>query len=259
MTTSSSLRIVAVPAFQDNYLWVMRQGTNAVLVDPGDAKPVLDYLETEKLTLVAILVTHHHADHIGGLPEILDRFKVPVYGPRDERIAAITHRVGEKDQVSLPEINAKFEVIEVPGHTRAHIAYYGEHSLFCGDTLFACGCGRMFEGTPPQMWGSLKKLAALPGNTKFYCAHEYTMANIAFAKAVEPANQALAQRALRDAALREKNIPTVPATIGEEIATNPFFRCEEPEVIAAASTRLGRAPVDAAETFGAIREWKNKF
>lgn len=259
MSNHAKLQIVPVPAFQDNYLWVLRRGGFAALVDPGDATPVLDYLDHEKLKLTAVLVTHHHADHIGGLPEVLARHAVPVYGPRDERIDAITQRVGEGDIVALPELDARFRVIEVPGHTRAHIAYYGEEVLFCGDTLFACGCGRMFEGTPPQMHASLQKLAALPADTKFYCAHEYTMANIAFAKAVEPNNRALAQRALADATLREKNIPTVPSTIGAEIATNPFFRCMEPEVIASATARLGHAPADAAETFGVIREWKNKF
>ncbi len=259
MSQDSQLRIVPVPAFQDNYLWVLRRNGFAALVDPGDAKPVLDYLEAENLKLVAVLVTHHHADHIGGLPEVLARHPVPVYGPREERIGAITHRIGEGDRVDLAELGASFTVIEVPGHTRSHISYYGENVLFCGDTLFACGCGRMFEGTPPQMLASLQKLADLPPDTKFYCAHEYTMANIAFAKAVEPGNAALAKRALSDAALRVKNIPTVPSTIAAEIATNPFFRCSEPDVVAAAAIRLGHPPVDAAETFGAIREWKNKF
>lgn len=259
MSHEPQLQIVPVPAFQDNYLWVLRRGSHAALVDPGDAKPVLDYLAAENLQLTAVLVTHHHADHIGGLPAVLERHPVPVYGPHEERIAAISRRVVENDVVSLPELGASFRVIEVPGHTRSHIAYFGEGALFCGDTLFACGCGRMFEGTPPQFLGSLEKLAALPPDTKFYCAHEYTMANIAFAKAVEPGNQALARRALSDAALREKNVPTVPSTIAAELATNPFLRCREPGVIAAATGRLDRPPADAAETFGAIREWKNKF
>jgi len=252
-------QIVPVPAFKDNYLWVLRKGAAAAVVDPGDAAPVLAYLDRKQLRLTAILLTHHHADHIGGVPQLLNRFKVPVHGPRDERIDCITHHVVEGDRVELAQIGATFRVIEVPGHTRAHIAYYGEKVLFCGDTLFACGCGRMFEGTPPQMHASLQKLAALPADTRFYCAHEYTMTNIAFAKAVEPGNQALAERALSDAALRGKNLPTVPSTIGSEIATNPFLRCTQPEVIAAAAARLGRAPANPAETFGAIREWKNNF
>jgi len=259
MQNSSELQIVPVPAFKDNYLWVLRRGNHAALVDPGDAQPLLDYLAAEKLTLCAILITHHHADHIGGLPALLERFKVPVHGPHDERIDAITHRVVEGDRVAIAELGVTLEVIEVPGHTRAHIAYYGENSLFCGDTLFVCGCGRMFEGTAPQMHASLQKLASLPADTHFYCAHEYTLANIAFARAVEPGNQLLAQRELKEAALREKNIPTVPSTIGRELATNPFLRCSQPEVIAAATQRLGRPPANAAETFGAIREWKNSF
>ncbi len=259
MPNAAGYQIVPVPAFKDNYLWVLRKGAAAVVVDPGDAAPVLAYLDREKLRLAAILLTHHHADHIGGVPALLERFKVPVHGPRDERIETITRHVVEGEHVELPEIGASFKVIEVPGHTCAHIAYYGEKVLFCGDTLFACGCGRMFEGNPAQMHASLQKLAALPADTRFFCAHEYTLANIAFARAVEPGNRALAERAQSDAALREKNIPTVPSSIGREIATNPFFRCSEPEVIAAAAARLGRAPANAAETFGAIREWKNSF
>jgi len=259
MPNSPAYQIVAVPAFKDNYLWVLRKDAAAVVVDPGDAAPVLAYLEREKLRLTAILLTHHHADHIGGVPQLLARYPVPVHGPRDERIATITRHVAEGERVELTEIGASFKVIEVPGHTRTHIAYYGEKVLFCGDTLFACGCGRMFEGNPVQMHASLQKLAALPAATRFYCAHEYTLANIAFARAVEPGNQALAERERSDAALREKSIPTVPSTIGREIATNPFLRCAEPEVIAAAAARLGGQPGGPAETFGAIREWKNNY
>ena len=259
MSNDTDFQIVPVPAFQDNYLWVLRKGAAAIVVDPGDAGPVLDYLARENLRLVAILLTHHHADHIGGVPQLLAHFRIPVLGPRDERIGNTTRQVVEGDLIELPEVGASFKVIEVPGHTRTHIAYYGEKVLFCGDTLFACGCGRMFEGTAVQMYASMQKLAALPANTRVYCAHEYTLANIAFARAVEPGNPALAERAASDAALRNKNLPTVPSTIGRELDTNPFMRCAQPEVIAAAAARLGAQPAGPAETFGAIREWKNKF
>jgi hydroxyacylglutathione hydrolase len=252
-------QIVPVPAFKDNYLWVLRKGDCAAVVDPGDAAPVLDYLQANRLRLTAILITHHHNDHIGGVPALTERFPAKVYAPRDDRIGIATQRVGEGDTVTLEELDAHFKVLEVPGHTRAHIAYAGDGSLFCGDTLFAAGCGRMFEGTPPQMHASLQKIAALPADTAVYCAHEYTLSNIAFARAVEPDNAALAQREKDARVLRDRNIPTVPSPLSLELATNPFLRCAEPSVRAAAQSRLGHAPADAAETFGAIREWKNSF
>jgi hydroxyacylglutathione hydrolase len=253
------LEIVPLPAFQDNYIWTLRQGGHAAVVDPGEAGPVKQYLARERLRLVAILATHHHPDHVGGIAELVAAGKVPVYGPKGEPIPAMTHPVAQDDRLEIPELAATFSVLAIPGHTRAHVAYYGLGSLFCGDTLFACGCGRVFEGTPEQMLHSLTKLAALPDETKVYCGHEYTLANIRFARAVDPENQMLAAREARARKLRDAGLPTLPSTLGEERATNPFLRCAEPAVVESANKYLGARASDPARVFAAIREWKNKF
>jgi len=252
------LEIVPVKAFKDNYIWTLRDGKRAAVVDPGDARPVIEYLTREKLELVAILATHHHADHVGGIPQLLERGRVPVYGPRGEPIETLTRAVGEGDTVTIPELDVSFAVLDIPGHTRAHIAYYGAECLFCGDTLFACGCGRVFEGTPEQMYASLEKLRALPDSTKVYCGHEYTLANIGFARAVEPGNEALGAREARDRGLREAGKPTLPTTLGDEKATNPFLRCLEPAVVESANKYLGARAADPVRVFAAIRDWKNR-
>lgn len=252
------LEIVPVKAFKDNYIWTLRDGKHAAVVDPGEARPVIDYLAREKLELVAILATHHHADHVGGIPALLERSRVPVYGPRGEPIETLTRAVGEGDTVTIPELDLSFAVLDIPGHTRAHIAYYGADCLFCGDTLFACGCGRVFEGTPEQMYASLEKLRALPDSTRVYCGHEYTLANIGFARSVEPGNAALDAREGRDRRLREAGKPTLPTTLGEEKATNPFLRCLEPAVVESANKYLGARAADPVRVFAAIRDWKNR-
>ena len=261
------LEIVRLHAFNDNYIWLLRRNDSAVVVDPGDEAPVLAYLEEHHLTLSAILVTHHHGDHIGGIDDLLAHpglHRVPVFGPAGEAIASVSNPLVDGDRVELPQIGASFDVIAVPGHTRGHIAYYGRniHScgvLFCGDTLFACGCGRIFEGTPQQMWRSLARLAELPGETRAYCAHEYTQANIRFALAVEPGNKALQIRAEQVTRLRAEDQATVPSLLSDELATNPFLRWDAPEVIAAASRYSGQTVTEAEQVFTAIREWKNKF
>ena len=253
------MKIVPLKAFKDNYIWTLRNATHAAVVDPGEAPPVLAYLAAEGLKLAAILATHHHPDHVGGIAELLGSHRCPVYGPRNEPIPTLTHPVSEGDVLGIPELGAEFSVLDIPGHTRAHIAYYGLESLFCGDTLFACGCGRVFEGTPEQMYASLAKLLALPDQTKVYCGHEYTLANMQFAKAVEPANAALAAREKRDQALRDRGLPTLPSTLADEKATNPFLRCREPAVVESANKYLGSRIGDPVSVFSAIRRWKNEF
>lgn len=257
----SKLSVLAVPAFNDNYLWLVHDSTHAIVIDPGDAEPILAALDARKLTLVAILLTHHHADHIGGVPDLLQRFKVPVFGPAHEKISAVTHALTEGDRITIKELQLGLSVLDVPGHTRGHIAYVaaGHGWLFCGDTLFAGGCGRLFEGSPAQMVTSLAKLATLPDATEVYCAHEYTLSNLRFAHEVEPGNHALAARIQTEKAKRDQGIPTVPSTIGLEKATNPFMRYLEPEIVGRlqAEGRLGS--IEPIAAFAALREWKNTF
>ena len=266
MPSSSVFSVHPVPAFQDNYLWVIHKDGFAAVVDPGDAAPVLEYLGASALQLKAIICTHHHADHVGGVERLLDllelRGKIPVFGPATERIPARSHALREGDRIVVPGIELALDILDVPGHTAGHIAYFGQGMLFCGDTLFACGCGRLFEGTAEQMTASLTKLKRLPPETKVYCAHEYTMANIKFAEVVEPDNGDLKLRKAFCAARRHRHLPTVPSTINLELATNPFLRWDQPTVQAAAAARLkrdiGSHPAPAL-VFGAIREWKNNF
>jgi len=252
------IEIVPIPAFEDNYIWLIRNETSAVAVDPGDAGPVVDYLQRHQIRLVAILLTHHHADHTGGAAELQRRFDIPVYGPRREAIASITHPLGEGDLIDFPSLGCTFQVLDVPGHTAGHIAYYGINSLFCGDALFACGCGRLFEGTAPQMHASLAKFSALPDDTGVYCAHEYTLENIRFAKAVEPGNTALTEREHKEHETRSQGLPTLPSSIGLEKLTNPFLRCDVPAVIAAATRFAGHPLMAPGEVFAAIRQWRDQ-
>ena len=251
--------IHAVPAFKDNYIWMLENGRDAVAVDPGDDAPVEAFLAARKLRLAAVLATHHHADHVGGLPALASRWKCPTFGPAREVSATLDRRLAEGDRFVVPALGVELATLDIPGHTAGHIALVGGGMLFCGDTLFACGCGRLFEGTPAQMVDSLGKLARLPADTRVYCGHEYTLANIRFAEAVEPGNERLAQRRIRDEARRARGEPTLPSTIGEELETNPFLRCAEPAVVAAAQRRAGRTLAGITEVFAEIREWKNAF
>lgn len=258
------INVYPVPAFQDNYLWLFHREGNkeAYVVDPGDAEPVLTALKQRGLNLSGILITHHHMDHTGGIDELLRHFSVPVYGPQSSRIQQINHPLKQGDQLAL-EPDISFQVMEVPGHTLDHIAYFAQTEeqalLFCGDTLFAGGCGRLFEGSAAQMYSSLNKLASLPANTAVYCAHEYTLANLAFAQAVEADNAELAARIERDKDTRARQQPTVPSSIGLELATNPFLRCRETSVKTAVEQREGKSLSTPADVLGAVRQWKDNF
>ncbi len=255
------IQAIPVPAFRDNYLWLLTRAESkaAAVVDPGDAAPVLVALAAADAALEAIIITHHHADHIGGVSELLGRFPgAEVYAPDDDRIAGATRTVGEGDRVYVACLDCDFEVLEVPGHTSTHIAYYGDGKLFCGDTVFACGCGRLFEGTSEQMHNSLSKVMGLPDDTGIYCAHEYTLSNIAFAKRVEPDNPALLERERDARRLRDGGHPTVPSLLALEKRTNPFMRFDVPAVIAAAERHAGHPLDGAAAVFGAVRRWKDQ-
>lgn len=256
------LRVTAIPAFADNYLWLIHARTDptqVLVVDPGDAQAVTETLETQQLTLRGILATHHHPDHVGGVEELLARTHVPVFGPANEAIPGAPQPLREGQTVEFDDLGLKFEILDVPGHTAGHIAYVGHGALFCGDTLFSAGCGRLFEGTPAQMTASLQKLARLPMSTAVHCAHEYTLSNLRFAEAVEPANMDVAQHLQHCQALRAKGQATVPSDIGRELSINPFLRLDVETVKQAASRHAGRRLDSETETFAVLREWKNNF
>ena len=261
------LAFYPLPAFQDNYLWLLTRAgaAGAFVVDPGDAAPVAQELERRGLALEGILLTHHHLDHTGGVDALLRRWPVPVFGPHNPAIPQVSEALAEGDRLSV--LGAEFEVLAVPGHTLDHIAlfYPGDGAaeppaLLCGDTLFAGGCGRLFEGTAAMMWESLGKLAQLPTQTRVYCAHEYTLDNLRFARAADPDNHRLEQRWRNAKATRRQGLPTLPSTIGLERDTNPFLRCVEIVGGASAPQELGAVPCDRpAQAFAALRKWKDRF
>lgn len=255
------LKVEPVPAFNDNYIWLIIQSDNnhIAIVDPGDAGPVLDRINSDNLIPSAILITHHHGDHTGGVKELLRYFKIPVYGPQGEQIPGRSQGLAEGDRVELKDLSIQFSVLDMPGHTAGAIAYYGGGMVFVGDTLFMSGCGRLFEGTPGQMHHSLRKLAALPDETLVYCAHEYTLANLKFAAAVEPGNPDIKQR-IRDCQTQRNNKePTVPGNIAVEKLTNPFLRTHVAAVAAAADRYSNSKLANEIDVFAAIRNWKDSF
>jgi hydroxyacylglutathione hydrolase len=255
----SAVSIVALRAFRDNYIWCLHNGQDAAVVDPGDAAPVLEYLRRHRLQLRAVICTHHHADHVGGNAALLVEYSAAVFGPAREHIPGVTQPVKEGDHIRIESLDLEFRVLAIPGHTAGHVAYVGEGVLFCGDTLFSCGCGRLFEGTPRQMVESLRKLAELPPETLVYCGHEYTLSNIRFARAAEPGNPALARRQTEVETLLKRGLPSLPSRIGTELSTNPFLRAHLPALAYTASQRAGSPLADEVEVFAALREWKNTF
>lgn len=252
------MQLHPLPAFADNYIWTLTDDASQVLiVDPGEAGPVRDFLR-DGLQPAAILLTHHHADHIGGTAELLETWpNLPVIAPQDERIRHTTRIVGQGDTVEVGQW--RLDVLEIPGHTLTHIAFHGHGVVFCGDTLFSLGCGRLFEGTPAQMRASLTKLASLPPETRICCGHEYTVNNSRFASVVEPGNLTLRRRSEEARTMRDRGLPTLPSTLADELAANPFLRVDAPEVRQSLRARLGREPIDSVEAFAELRRWKDGF
>ena len=257
------LEIIPLPALKDNYnyIWLLinKSSGHVAIVDPGEAEPLLELLESEDLSPIAILITHHHWDHVNGIAKITEKYDIPVYTPKTESVDGSTHPVGEGDVVPLAELDLTLNILDVPGHTSGAIAYYAEGMVFSGDTLFTAGCGRMFEGTPPQMHASLSKFKSLPDDTLLYCGHEYTVSNLQFAATVEPENKAIQQRLVEAKQSRANNLPTVPATLAIEKETNPFLRCEQVDVIDAANQHSGKIFDVPHDVFAGLRLWKDSF
>jgi hydroxyacylglutathione hydrolase len=256
------LQVSPVRAFSDNYIWLIRAPADpgaAVVVDPGDDRPVEEALQQQGLRLGAILVTHHHADHVGGVGALVARHGAPVFGPAREKMPCAVQALDDGGTATLEHLGLQFTVMAVPGHTLGHIAYAGHGALFCGDTLFSAGCGRLFEGTPAQMLASLDRLAALPDDTQVYCAHEYTLSNLRFAAAVDPQNPQIAAALAAVRHSRERDEITLPSTLGRERHINPFLRSREPAVRTAAEQHAGQALPEAVDVFATVRRWKDGF
>lgn len=251
-------KITAIPALQDNYIWTIHNDCFAVVVDPGEAQPVLDFLAGHGLQLHGILCTHRHHDHVDGIEELRGVYNVPVHGRSHPKNPHITHDLREGDQLRLDALGIVFDIIEIPGHLDDHIAFIAPKIVFCGDVMFGAGCGKNFEGTLAQLHHSLERLSALPDDTQVYCAHEYTAYNLPFALACEPENPAIRRRAAETRTLRAENKPTVPFTIALEKATNPFLRCDSPELIQTLQAR-GLANSSELAVFTALREWRDRF
>lgn len=253
------LTVTALPMFEDNYVWIIHNDRFAIAIDPGDPMPLHAFLSTHRLTLLAVLITHHHHDHTGGNNWLRQHYACPIYGPPNPRIPGITHPVHEPDVLHFAELELHLNVIDTPGHTLDHVSYYGAKYLFCGDTVFGCGCGKLFEGTPEIMAHSLDKILALPDDTELCCAHEYTLENIAFALSIDAKNPALRAREIADHSKRAQGLPTLPATLALEKTTNPFLRFHHPDMIAVAEAyRQTRLP-HPAQVFGAIRAAKDAW
>lgn len=251
--------IIPLPAFRDNYIWLLRHGDQAAVVDPGDAEVVERALQQHGLRLTSILITHHHHDHIGGVTALARKYRIDVFGPAGEDIPSLTRTVGEGDIVELPPLGLAFRVLAVPGHTATHVAYLGANCLFIGDTLFSAGCGRLLGGTAEQLHASLQRIAALPADTRVYSAHEYTLANLNFSLAADPDNPARDAWLAESRALRAAGEPTLPSTIGRERSINPFLRVDAPALIESVTRHAGARPPNPAACFAALRAWKDVF
>lgn len=255
------IKISPIHALKDNYIWIIHNQKYAVIIDPGVAFPVIEFIRQQNLELIAILNTHHHHDHTGGNIELSQLFGVKIYGPAKETIPGMTDSLVEGDTIVLPELSLNLSVLDTPGHTIGHISYYDPslNLLFCGDTLFSCGCGRIFEGTPQQMYASLRRIANLPDATRIYCTHEYTLSNIQFAIEVDPTNPLLTEYAAQVKKARANNEPTLPSMIAIEKTINPFLRCDQPAIINAANQHAKEQLTDAISVFSEIRKWKNNY